>query len=277
MTSGPTSSDLKSLDQHFAFGENWAQYAKLIDERRIAEGKAGLSRLLTADELRGRSVLDVGCGSGLHSLAALLLGAGQIRAVDIDPNSVKTTQAVLDRYAAGMAYTVEQRSIFEMRPENMGQFDIVYSWGVLHHTGAMLEAVTSAAALVRPGGYFAFALYRKTRLCGVWTRIKRWYSRATPDQQATARRIYIALFKLRCRLRGQDFEAYRRDYASLRGMNFEHDVHDWIGGYPYESIAEHEVDSLVLPLGFEPVRRVVSPLAFGFFGSGCDEYVFRRP
>lgn len=175
-----------------------------------------------------------------------------------------------------MNYTVEQRSIFEMRPDNIGQFDIVYSWGVLHHTGAMLEAVTSAAALVRPGGYFAFALYRKTRLCGAWTRIKRWYSKATPDQQDAARWIYIALFKLRCRLRGQDFEACRRDYASLRGMNFEHDVHDWIGGYPYESIGEREVDSLIRPLGFEPVRRFVSPLAFGFFGSGCDEYVFRR-
>lgn len=269
--------DLKALDSHFAFGENWAQYAALIDDVRIAEAKAGLLRLIKREELQGRSFLDIGCGSGLHSLAALLLGVGRVQALDLDPNSVATTQAVLGRHMPGAIYDVRQHSVFNLTPTEFGQFDIVYSWGVLHHTGAMQEAVMKAANMVKPGGLFAFALYRKTRLCGVWKFLKRWYARTGAKQQAAARGIYILLMRLRFLLTGRDFDAYLRDYKNARGMDYSHDVHDWMGGYPYESVSEAEVDAWALQLGLQPVRRIVGPYSLGIFGSGCDEYVFRRP
>lgn len=269
--------DLRSLDSHFAFGENWAHYAKLIDESRISEAKAGLLRLLTTEELQGRSMLDVGCGSGLHSLAALLLGVGNIISVDIDPDSVATTRAVLAHHAPGTAHDVWQRSIFDMTPDKVGRFDIVYSWGVLHHTGAMREAVMNAAALVKSGGLFAFALYRKTRLCGPWTSLKRWYAHASEGQQKAAREVYIQLMRLRFMMTGRDFNAYRQNYKTARGMDYVHDVHDWMGGYPYESVSEADVDGWAREWGYQPVRRNVGPYSLGLFGSGCDEYVYRRP
>jgi 2-polyprenyl-6-hydroxyphenyl methylase/3-demethylubiquinone-9 3-methyltransferase len=113
-------------------------------------------------------------------------------------------------------------------------------------------------------------------MCGFWTWEKRWYSRASPRLQASARKLYVALLRLRFRLTGRDFRAYVADYKSMRGMDFAHDVHDWLGGYPYESISAEEVATVMRGLGFEHVRSFTSPLTIGLFGSGCDEYVYRR-
>jgi SAM-dependent methyltransferase len=166
--------------------------------------------------------------------------------------------------------------VFELSPETSGTFDIVYSWGVLHHTGAMHEALQRAAQMVAPGGYFAFALYHRTRMCGFWRREKRWYAAASPRAQHAARAIYTALLRLRFALTGGDFRAHVANYQSQRGMEFGHDVHDWMGGYPYESISAPEVETLMRRIGFAHVRSFTSPLTIGLFGSGCDEYVYRR-
>src|SRR5262245_35044728 len=267
---------LKDVSAHFAFGENWASYAGLIDDRRIKEAKDGLVRLLGADMLAGKSFLDLGCGSGLHAVAAAQLGASHVVAVDIDPAAVATARAVLQRHAPDASFEVRELSVFALAPESFRRFAVVYSWGVLHHTGAMREAMEIAARVVEPGGLFAFALYHRTRLCGFWTSEKRWYSRASPRAQALARKVYAALLRLRFRLTGRDFRAYVASYKSQRGMDFAHDVHDWLGGYPYESIAAPEVETFMRPLGFEHVKSFTSPVTIGLFGSGCDEYVYRR-
>src|SRR5262245_43707281 len=134
------SSSLKDVSEHFAFGENWASYASLIDEDRVASAEQGLVRLLGAGGLAGKSFLDIGCGSGIHSLAALRLGAKSILATDLDPMSVATTQRTLSSHAAGAAWACREVSVFSLDPAREGTFDIVYSWGVLHHTGAMYDA-----------------------------------------------------------------------------------------------------------------------------------------
>ena len=268
---------LRDLGSHFAFGQNWASYAELINEERLAEADRGLLRLVEADGLRGRSFLDVGCGSGLHATAAARLGARRILAVDIDPGSVETTRAVLRRHAPGANAQVRELSVFDLDPATTERFDMVYSWGVLHHTGAMREAINAAAKMVSPGGLFAFALYRKTRMCGFWTQEKRWYTSASPRAQKAARAAYVMLLRVRLRGKGRSLKDYVANYKSDRGMEFHHDVHDWMGGYPYESIAAEDVEGLMRGLGFVHVRSFTQPLSLGFFGSGCDEYVYRRP
>ena len=97
-------------------------------------------------------------------------------------------------------------------------------------------------------------------MCGFWAREKRWYSRATPRVQGLARKLYVALLRLRFRLTGRDFRAYVADYKSMRGMDFAHDVHDWLGGYPYESISAPEVEALMRRLGFEHVRSFTTQI-----------------
>jgi 2-polyprenyl-6-hydroxyphenyl methylase/3-demethylubiquinone-9 3-methyltransferase len=226
--------------------------------------------------LSGRTFLDIGCGSGLHALAALRLGAAQVAAIDLDPDSVATSRRVLTTLWGRSNWSVEPLSVFDLDARSFGQFDVVYSWGVLHHTGDMRRAIAIAARHTKPGGWLAVALYGKTRYCGIWTRIKRWYVNATPAQRERAERVYVRLFRFYLLLRGKRLSTHIANYHKRkRGMDFYHDVRDWIGGYPYESIAPRELVDLLAPLGFESVKQNVKRRS-GLFGSGNDEYLFRR-
>lgn len=268
--------DLRALSTHFKFGENWASYARTIDQTMLDEAKEGLVRLFGQDGLRGKTFLDIGCGSGIHSTAAACLGATTVRAVDLDPVSVETTRQTLARFAPDTDATAEQVSVFTLDPEVHGRFDVVYSWGVLHHTGAMNDAIRRAAATVAPDGLLALAMYRKTALCAAWKVEKRWYAKASPKAQAAARSVFITLFRLGLMLSGRSYASYVATYKSARGMDHLHDVHDWMGGYPYESASASDMDAMILPLGFTLERSFTRPFSLGLFGSGCDEYVYRR-
>src|SRR5579864_4745077 len=90
--------DLLDQRAHFAFGENWADYARQVTEGEIQQAVIDLRRL-GGGELTGKRFLDIGCGSGLHALAALRLGASEVVAVDIDPQSVATARRMLQEYA----------------------------------------------------------------------------------------------------------------------------------------------------------------------------------
>ena len=262
----------------FAFGDNWASYAKLVGEEQIESARQGLLKLLPAASFEGRSFLNIGCGSGLHALAAAKLGVRHVLAIDLDPKSVATTEALLARHGGSVPWTVRRADVFDLQPKQHGRYDIVYSWGVLHHTGDVAEAIGKAAALVALGGHFAFALYRPTRLDRIWVAEKRWYAKAGPRAQRLARSIYVALLRARLALTGQSFRAYLDSY-NARGMDFGHDVHDWLGGYPYETIAAAAVEALMTQLGLQKVREFAisrSARPLGLFGSGCDEYVYRR-
>lgn len=259
----------------FRFGENWADFATGLDAEAIRQAEAGLVRLLGSGNIENRSFLDIGCGSGLHALAALRLGAARVLAVDRDPLSVQTAERVLRAHAPDGRWEAREMSVFDLDPGRHGRFDIVYSWGVLHHTGAMREAIAKAAAMVAPGGLFTIALYRRTPLCRFWTWEKRLYAGAPARVQRAVQAVYVALFRLACLLLGRSFSAYVRGYRSNRGMDFRHDVHDWLGGYPYESIRPQEIFALASTLGFEPERSFLHRARSGILGTGCDEFTFR--
>ena len=272
-------SDLTQLSSHFAFGANWASYAEGIREHDIQEAERGLKRLLGTGVLTGKTFLDIGCGSGLHCLAALRLGASKVIACDIDPISVKTTQSVIAKFAPSACYEVIERSVFALDAATTGRFDVVYSWGVLHHTGDLARALKIAASLVAPGGVFVFALYRKTLFCPLWKYEKRWYANASPKQQALAKRLYVAGYAIGLSLIGKSLKNHIASYDGNRGMDFYHDVHDWLGGYPYESMSPRSVDQTMREQKFAYVRSFALNSAMhriGVLGSGCDEYVYRR-
>jgi SAM-dependent methyltransferase len=263
-------------EPRFEFGRNWESFSQLVEEPRIVAAEQRLAKLLGTGSLRGRRFLDIGCGSGLHALAALRLGAEEVVGIDLDPHSVSTTRSVLEKFApAASRWSVHEKSVFDLEARPFGQFEVVYSWGVLHHTGEMNRALRIAADQVAPGGLFAVALYGKTRYCGLWTRIKRWYVGASPEQKRRAERWYVRLFGAYLLLRGKRLSRHIAAYSAKRGMEFHHDVRDWIGGYPYESIAPRELVALMAPLGFEVEAQVVKKRS-GLFGSGNDEYRLRR-
>lgn len=271
-------SDLKSLGAHYEFGENWASFSNTIDEQSLQHAEQGILALANKDELAARTFLDIGCGSGIHSAAAGRLGVKSVLSTDIDPKCIATTARMLERFAGGVSWKTENVSVFDISPQGRGTFDVVYSWGVLHHTGAMHEAIERAAAMVSPGGLFVFALYRRTSavMDRLWTLEKRWYTRATPIAKKRADATYNSLMKMRYLLAGRSHRQSVATYKSQRGNSYAHDISDWLGGYPYEVIAPQEVETLMTSLGFEHVRSIVKPRSIGLFGSGCDQYTYRR-
>lgn len=266
--------DLTDRQTHYAFGENWARFVAGLNDTQIDRAAAGIGRLL-GDAMVGRSFLDLGCGSGLHALAALRLGAASVTAVDIDPRSADTARALLSRYAAGQPWTVETRSAFDLMPDADG-YDIVYSWGVLHHTGDLRRAIECAAALVRPGGRLVLALYRRTPMCRFWRLEKRLYSQSPAWLRAVADMALASMIVFALSATGRNPVRYIRAYSSARGMSFLTDVRDWLGGYPYESAAPSEIDGMVKTLGFTTERFFPCNTRVGLLGVGCDEYVFSR-
>lgn len=269
--------DLTHVSTHFQFGENWADFANGLCEANIERARADLARLIPSGRLSGARMLDIGSGSGLSAVAALRSGAKEVVAVDIDPASVATSRRVLAEFAADCQWQAEQASVFDLGPDRFGVFDVVHSWGVLHHTGAMWTAVENAAKLVRPGGVLAIALYAKTPVCGFWRWEKRVYTSAPEWLRTSVRAIFMTAYLASLALQGRNPAAYVREYVRKRGMNWSHDVHDWLGGYPYESATPAEVGHF---LGQRGLRLVASHTraapALGLFGSPCNEFLFER-
>jgi 2-polyprenyl-3-methyl-5-hydroxy-6-metoxy-1,4-benzoquinol methylase len=259
--------NLTARSSHFDFGKNWADYSALIDAERLAAAAKSVDSLVP--NIAGKTFLDIGSGSGLFSLAALRLGAGRVLAIDIDEDSVSTTRKVLS--ACEGDWSVECTSALDISPDELGTFDVVYSWGVLHHTGDMWRAVEQASRMVSDDGLFVFALYERTPLCGIWRAEKRFYANASPRLQRAFRAAYKSAFRLASVVSGRGRKKRRR------GMELDHDVHDWLGGYPYESTNRIEVSAKMSALGFEPVAIHPAPVhLWGAFGSGCSEYVYHR-
>lgn len=254
----------------FEFGKNWQDFLSTVTAESVDRAERGLSRLFPSIE--NLSFLDIGCGSGLSLLAAHRLGAMPSAGVDIDPASVAAARQLL----SGSGIAVEERNVFDLDPKEM-QFDIVYSWGVLHHTGDMWGAIKHSTALVKPGGHLAIAIYRKTPLCWFWKIEKRLYTAAPAVLQKIMRGTFKAAFLVGVAMTGRNPVAYVRDYKSERGMSWTHDVHDWLGGYPYESADPSEIENCLGRNGCVIVYRNERRVRLaGLLGSPCNEYVARR-
>jgi len=272
--------DTQSLKEdhrtHFRFGENWADYARFVDESRIRQAELDLLRLLPSDDLSGRTFLDIGCGSGVHSLAALRLGVSSVTSIDIDPASVETAKALVGARWPKSNAVFRVGNVFTLPEVNGPRFDVVYSWGVLHHTGAMWDAITKASELVSSGGHLVIAIYNKTPMCRLWRWEKKFFSRASKPVQRAISRLFAGAQWVRGLASGQGLARSESDSGRSRGMDAAHDRIDWLGGYPYESASPAEVSAHLQRLGFRLVRSFNTEAGFGLFGTGCAEYVFRE-
>jgi SAM-dependent methyltransferase len=264
--------------QRFAFGENWQRFLSVLDDERIARARASLQTMLAVESLVGKSFLDIGCGSGLFSLAARQLGA-RVHSFDFDPQSVACTAELKRRYAPDDPdWTVDRGSVLDSAYlASLGLSDVVYSWGVLHHTGRMWEAIDHAAARVASGGKFFIAIYNdQGRSSRIWLRVKQLYNGLPRPLRWLV--LYPALVRLwgpttvRDLLRGRPGATWR-NYASesMRGMSAWHDVVDWVGGLPFEVATPAEIIAHCERLGFREIRHTDCGR-----GLGCNEFVFER-
>ena len=260
----------------FAFGANWRSYVDTLTDERVDSASAGLVKLLgSPDALTGRSFLDAGCGSGIVSLSALRIGASRIVAFDFDPLAVHAASTLKERFAPGAEWDVLQGSMLdEQFIRYLGKFDVVYCWGVAHHTGAMWKAVEELANCVNADGTLVLALYNDQGWRSTaWRRVKRTYVAVPGGLQIIMAGAYYGLLTAgqvaRDMLRGRN--PLRRGRGPRRGMSRWHDAVDWIGGYPFEVASPEETIHRLTAQGFSLERSFT-------VGSrlGCNEFVFRR-
>ena len=264
-------------DTRFAFGRNWRKYLGIMTEERIAAAVTSMEEMLGRGQVAGASFLDVGSGSGLSSLAASRLGAGRIHSFDYDPESVACTEALRRQYAApGAAWTIDRGSALDPAYlSTLGEWDIVYSWGVLHHTGDMWSAIQQVTSLVRPGGRLFIAIYNdQGPVSRVWKVVKRVYNTGAAGRLAVMSAFvpyFVGRGLVADLLRARNPLARYREYQRTRGMSMVHDWRDWLGGYPFEVATPEQIFEFCLARGFvlEKLKTCGGKL-------GCNEFVFRK-
>jgi 2-polyprenyl-6-hydroxyphenyl methylase/3-demethylubiquinone-9 3-methyltransferase len=282
-------------DPRFAFGANWCRFLRTLNEEQLAAARASLELLLGHEALRDRRFLDAGSGSGLFSLAAHQLGA-HVLSFDLDPQSVACAEELRRRYAAPEStWDIRTGSLLDRAfLESLGEFDIVYAWGVAHHTGAMWQAIDLLSQRVVPGGRLWLAIYNDQGVVShFWACIKRQYNclpiwlrtpyvlavggpwsvwRVVCRLAATAAAMFTRLLVLRNpagparRIGGNLCQSQRG-----RGMRWWTDLVDWIGGWPFEVAKPEEVFVCLRDRGFELLELKTCGGRLG-----CNEFLFRR-
>ena len=258
------------MSVNFDFGGNWRAFsADRMDAERVRAAMASLDQLVGNGTIAGRSFLDVGCGSGLFSIAAAGKGARAVRGFDLNATAVETSI----QNARGFLQTGTPAPDFKVGSildadfvRDVGQHDVVYAWGSLHHTGSMWQAIRNAASLVAPDGRLVLAIYNKHWTSPYWTQVKRIYNRSP----RLVRRLMNGVFGA-AMYAAVWIVARQNPMKKERGMDFWYDVVDWLGGYPFEVASAQEIRDFVQPLGFQ-LEQLATPRV----PTGCNEFVFKR-
>ena len=264
--------------QRFEFGKNWKAFVSKLDDKRIFISQSSLERMLETSSFSGKSFLDVGSGSGLSSLAAKNLGA-KVTSFDFDVSSVWCTSELKKQfYMDDEFWTITQGSVLDRDfLDELGQFDIVYSWGVLHHTGKMWFAIDNCIDLVNDGGQFFIAIYNDQGIKSHFWWVVKWLYNKLPKILKKPFAFsagffvqFLMLVKYTLKLKPMVILGPIFDYKQSRGMSFLSDMVDWYGGFPYEFATYDYLVEYIQSKGFELQKgKEVSSL-------GCHELVFKK-
>ena len=264
-------------ETRFKFGKNWEYFLNSLDEAGIHQAEISLKEMLGINTLAGKTFLDVGSGSGVFSLAARRLGA-KVTSFDYDFDSVECAKKLKKQFFDDNDnWQIDQGDVLNAEYlKSLGQFDIVYSWGVLHHTGDMWRALKNISNLNLNNGILFISLYNDQGLeSKLWGIVKKSYN-ILPNLfkpfilAITFTRMW-AITILKDTLKGHPLKTLR-SYNKNRGMSVWRDVVDWAGGYPFEVAKPNDVIGFFGKKGFKLIKIKHSD------GSGCNEYVFlKRP
>jgi SAM-dependent methyltransferase len=260
----------------FNFGKNWQAFLSVVGERHISEAERALSDMVGVS-LENRTFLDAGSGSGLMSLAARRLGA-RVHSFDYSAESVACTQTLKDRFFPNDPdWRVERGDVLDPNYlATLSKYDVVYSWGVLHHTGNMWQALQNVDDHVAENGTLFIAIYNELKWRSrMWTAIKRVYNQSpAPIRRLMEFGTLLQHWGPRTIVdfvtTGNPLKTWNAYYHN-RGMSAWHDVVDWVGGYPYETAKPEQIFDFYKERGYTLER-----LATCGAGHGCNQFVFRR-
>ncbi len=249
--------------QAFDFGKNWEFFIKnCFNKEKLDEAERSLIEFIGADRIKGKTFLDAGCGSGLFSLAAYRLGASKVVSFDIDPYSVRCCEYLRREEGNVGNWEIFQGSVLDADfLSKLGDYDLVYSWGVLHHTGDMWQAVKNVSALVKKGGLLYIAIYNKADGLSIypdgrfgpskfWIKEKKIYTSLPSIAQSFIDYSVMCALIIMYILTFNNPIKKIKSHKQLRGMSWRVDIKDWLGGYPYEYASVAEVFLFLKKLGF---------------------------
>ncbi|HEX2957324.1 MAG TPA: class I SAM-dependent methyltransferase [Chitinispirillaceae bacterium] len=259
----------------FDFGKNWASFSRsALSTIRIETARNDFNNLFSGIPLKGKTFLDIGFGQGLSLLFANEAGAVTV-GNDINPSCYDAINESARFFnLSSITFPLILGSILENTTiENIQRalerkmlFDIVHSWGVLHHTGGMYDALSKAMNLVARGGYFVIAIYNYHYTSLLWRFIKLIYCKSHPCLKKLMITVFYPLIAAaKFAVTGKN--PFKKD----RGMNFYYDVIDWIGGYPYEYASKQKIINYCEEYGFTCIRCVDADVP-----TGCNQFVFYK-
>lgn len=266
---------LAATSPRFAFGRNWQRYNRFMTETHVNHATECMRDLI--GNIHGKSFLDIGCGSGVHSLAALRCGARCVHSFDYDADAVAVTQHLKGSWAADANWNIEVGSVLDADyMKSLGSFDVVYSWGVLHHTGDLWRSLDLVTLLA--SDLLVVSVYNDQGIeSAFWKIIKRRYNRVgSVGQRAIEIFTFLAIWGRHAianivRLHPLQTIQTWRNYSDGRGMSPWIDLVDWAGGYPFEVAKPAAIIAFCQKRGFLLERATTCGK-----GRGCNEFVFRR-
>jgi len=274
----PAGPPISEMEARFRFGENWWNFLTTLADSKVEHATTSLRHLLEVDTLEGKSFLDIGCGSGLFSLAAMRLGADRVYSFDYDSMSVQCAMQLKRQFfPEASGWTIESGdALSKDYLVCLGTFDVVYSWGVLHHTGDMWKALELAAIpVVRPGGKLSIAIYNDMGLRSLfWFEVKKLYNRLPSFLHVPYTLLFVPWFEVPLIVKNIITRRMPWDHwvnyfqGRGRGMSRWHDITDWVGGFPFEVARPEAIFEFYKSRGFRLDRLTTAKK------DGNNEFVF---
>ena len=258
----------------FSFGANWKRYLNSLTIEKIQIAKQSLKDFL--GNVTGKTCIDIGSGSGIFSYLMYTLGAKEVSSIDVDLFSVQCAKYLKSKVKRPERWNIYQGSILDDSfISQFKKYDIVYSWGVLHHTGNMWKAIENVASLVNDNGILFIAIYNKTKRSKFWLDVKRVYNLSPPIGKRFMNFLLLSIMYFILPLLSlRNPLIMLKNYKNKRGMDPMTDIRDWLGGYPFEVATFKEIVTFLNQIDHN--FRLIKYNKVNPSSSANNEFVFKN-